>query len=186
MHFTHNPTNGLGLSGLRCRPGANRSFTFAARIGAIPRGDSYPAVETDPEIQRGQKIRAANVRERSASHWPRCRGRSGFPAPTLPRALRRWRCGMDWGRQPAALGTSGSLWLERCGDEGCSADGVETRACITCRYFAGQAIFAFQRVLDPLPVNHVPNVTGVRKGVQVVERIRFLAGDIWIGLHKDT
>ena len=29
-------------------------------------GDSYPAVETDPGIQRGQKIRAANVRERSA------------------------------------------------------------------------------------------------------------------------
>src|SRR5208337_1601388 len=50
-------------------------------------GDSYPAVETDPEIQRGQKIRAANVRERSASHWPRFPCRSGFPAPTLPRAL---------------------------------------------------------------------------------------------------
>ena len=62
--------------------------------------DSYPAVEADPEIQRGQKIRAANLRERSASHWPRCRCRSGFPAPTLQRALRRRHCGLGCGRQP--------------------------------------------------------------------------------------
>src|SRR5208337_1664001 len=86
MHLTHNPTDVLGLSGLRCRPGADRSLTFAARI-QFHAWDSYPAVETDPEIQRGQKIRAANVRERSVSHWPRCPCRSGFPAPTLPRAL---------------------------------------------------------------------------------------------------
>src|SRR5271166_1948203 len=114
MHFKYNPTDVLGLSGLRCRPGADRSLTFAARIRAIPPArDSYPAVETDREIQRGQKIRAANVRERSASHWPRCRCRSGFPAPTLPRALRRWRCGLGCGPQPTPGGPAEGSRLAR-------------------------------------------------------------------------
>src|SRR5271169_5484413 len=87
-------------------PGLTALLRSRLGFGQFHAGDSYPEVETDPEIQRGQKIRAAKVRERSASHWPRCRGRSGFPAPTLPRALRRWRCYLGCGRQPA-------LWLRR-------------------------------------------------------------------------
>ncbi len=65
MHFKHNPTDVLGLSGLRCRPGADRSLTFAARI-EFHAGDSYPAVETDPAIQRGQKI-LSRERKRAVS-----------------------------------------------------------------------------------------------------------------------
>ena len=38
MHFKHNPTDVLGVSRLGCRPGADRSLTFAARITAIPPG----------------------------------------------------------------------------------------------------------------------------------------------------
>ena len=46
MHFTHNQTDILGLSGLGCRPGADRSLTFAARIQAIP------AEIVTPELNR--------------------------------------------------------------------------------------------------------------------------------------
>ena len=99
-HFTHNPTDVLGVSGLLAGPGLTALLRSRLGFRQFHPGDSYPAVQTDPEIQRGQKIRAANVRERSASHWPRCRCRSGFPAPTLPRPLRRWRYGLGCGPQP--------------------------------------------------------------------------------------
>src|SRR5271167_425478 len=67
MHFTQNPTDVLGLSGLRSRPGADRSLTFAARIQAIPPGDSYPAVAngsrnpTRPKNPSRERKRAVSI-----------------------------------------------------------------------------------------------------------------------------
>jgi hypothetical protein len=93
MHFTHHPTDGLGLAALVAGPGPTALLRSRLGFTQFAAGDSYPAVETDPEIQRGQKIRAANVRERSASHWPRCRCRVRIPradiaARSEPVALR--------------------------------------------------------------------------------------------------
>src|SRR5271167_4562148 len=108
MHFTHNPTDVLGLSGLRAGPGPTALLRSRLGFRQFHAGDSYSAVEKDPEIRRGQKIRAANVRERSASHWPRCRGRSGFPRTNIAArskavALRGWVAGVPRARRERSV-----------------------------------------------------------------------------------
>ena len=68
------------LTNLRCRPAADRSLTFAARIQATA---------------TGQKIRAANVRERSVPNRQRCRSpvrvlvRGGTLRPNCRNSRRR-------------------------------------------------------------------------------------------------
>ena len=69
---------------------------------------------------------------------------------------------------------------------GSSGNRIENRGHIARRHIACHAVFALKRVLDALPVHQIFDPAGIRKCLEIVERIRRLAVDIRVGLHKDS